>query len=176
MWILFTLFSIVVFLILPVEAYDASFSFMLVLGALLTGLPLYVELKKYLDGFKPDFAVVTIIMILGFLNFQSYNYRRDSLFDEKGKTTKAQITERETRFRKSKGSFYFNYRYTVDNETYYGEERVDFDVYFNFKLGPTIQIDYVEGRAGISRINKSSLIPDPRAHEDFMKWQKENAN
>jgi hypothetical protein len=176
MWILFTLFSIVVFLILPVEAYDASFSLILILGALFTGISLHNVFDKYFDGFKSIFAIVAIIMILGFLNIQSYNYRRDSLFDEKRKTTNAQVTERETRFRKSKGRFYFNYRYTVDGETYYGKERVDFDVYFNFKVGPTIKIDYVEGRPGISRINKSSLIPDPRAHEDFMKWQKENAN
>jgi hypothetical protein len=176
MWILFTLSSVAVFLILPVEVYDASPILILLAGASFNGLALYNVFEKYFDGFKSTLAIAAIIMILGFLNFQSYHYRRESLFDEKGKTTNAQITEREVSFRKSKGRYYFNYRYMVDGESYYETERVDFDVYFNPKLGPTIQIDYVEGRPGISRINKNSLIPDPRAHEDFMKWQKENSN
>jgi hypothetical protein len=176
MWMLFTLFSVVLFLILPVEVYDASPTLILLAGASFTGLALHNVFEKYFHGFKSTFAIVAITMILGFLNFESYHSRRESLFGEKGKTTNAQITEREMSFRKSKGRYYFNYRYTVGGESYYETERVDFDVYFNSKLGPTIQIDYVEGRPGISRVNKSSLIPDPRAHEDFMKWQKENAN
>jgi hypothetical protein len=173
MRILLTLIWITILLILPVEIYDYATVVILMVGGFLTGFLLYKLIKQYFPNFKSSFLIVLVIVGLGFLNLESYTYRRNNLFDTKGKTTTAEIVDRKMKRAKSKSIYYIYYRYMVNGQLYTEKDNVAFNVYFNFDLGPTITVDYVDGRPSISRINKSSLIPDPQAHDKFMKWQKE---
>jgi hypothetical protein len=173
MRILLTLIWIIILLILPIEIYDYATVVILMVGGFITGFLLYKLIKQYFPNFKSLVLIVLVIVGLGFLNFESYKYRRDYLFDTKGKTTTAEIVDREMKIAKSTSICYIYYRYMVNGQSYTEKDNVDFNVYFNFDLGPTIKIDYVDGRPCISRISKSSLIPDPQAHDKFMKLQKE---
>ncbi len=173
--ILLTLIWIVVLLILPIEVYDLLATAVIMLGAVLTGVLVFNSIKQFYPNFKSIFLIAIIVVGLGYLNIKSYKSRRAGLFKQNGKTIKADIVDRKTRHSKSTTFYYIYYHYMVDRQFYTEKDNVDFDVYFNFNLGPEINIDYVEGRPSISRISKSSLIPDPQAHDKFMKWQKENA-
>ena len=173
MRILLTLIWITLLLILPVEIYDYATVVILLVGGFLTGFLLYKLIKQYFPNFKSSVLIAFVSIGLVFLNLESYKYRRNNLFDTKGKTTTAEIVDRKMQRARSKGIYYIYYRYMVNGKSYTEKDNVNFNVYFNFELGPTIKVDYVDDRPSISRINKSSLIPDPQAHDKFMKWQKE---
>jgi energy-coupling factor transporter transmembrane protein EcfT len=172
MWILLTLIWIIILLILPIEIYDHSTVLILIAGVFLTGFLVYKLFKQILPNFKSPVLIFLFIVGFGYLNLESYKYRRNRLFDTKGKTTTAEVVDKKVKQAKSTSIYYIYYSYIVNGESYTEKDNVDFNVYFNFDLGPTINIDYVDGRPSISRINQSSLIPDPEAHDKFMKWQK----
>ena len=174
MRILLALIWIILLLILPVEIYDYETVIVLMIGGFITGLLLYWLIKQYFPNFKSIFLITLIIVGFGILNYKSYKHRRNSLFEKNGKSITAEIIDRKMTRVKSRSIYTIYYRFIVDGQLYTENDNVDFNVYFNFDLGPTIKVDYIDGRPSISRINKSSLIPDPQARDKFMKWQKEN--
>ena len=172
LWVAMALLIPAIFIMLPIEVYDLSPTLIVMLGAGLSGIMIHFALKSTIDlsGSMLNITVSLLATLLLFFNLTFYQSRRDGLLSSSGKTVNGRITERVLKNGK-KTSHHFEYTYQVAGKQYRASQKVDFDVYMNFELDDLI-IEYVEGRPSISRIKRSSLIPDPNAHEQFMEWQK----
>ncbi len=174
-WILASLFCVIIFLILPVELYDYAFTFAVMAGGICTGICIHQVVDQYFSNTHgASIIIVIVIMGLGYPNIKSYHFRRNLLFDRNGISTTGEIVDRKIKITRRPPAYYIIiYKYMANGGFYVKEDYVDFDVYMNYDLGPKITIDYVEGREGISRINKYSLVPNPNAEKEWKEAQEE---
>ncbi len=174
LWFSLSVVSIFTFLLLPIEFYDAAFTSLLFLAAVLTGFCVAKVINEILGEFKGITLVVIAMVLLQLANAGSYRFRRTNLLDDSSIITDGLIVDRSQYYRKSKGYYTLSYSYQTPGGILYGEQDVSFEIYMNTEIGPNVLIDYVPHRTSISRINIQNLIPNENAHKEFMEWQKNN--
>ncbi|PZX11683.1 hypothetical protein LX69_03095 [Breznakibacter xylanolyticus] len=145
------------FLFLTIEIYDVLHWFLVFFGPIISMyFIILISPKKYSFFKSPFYYIITAVILIATYEF-SYNYRRDRLFKENGKTIEAQIKDFTSFSLKHSTYHYVHYKYQLNDWSYFGIEEVCSEDYFQLRQNQIILIDYVDKRPWISRINVRSL-------------------
>ncbi len=174
MYLLLILLTELILLIIPINVYDKYLILILAVGALLQ-MWLFQRYEKKVLKKKKSGGLGLIALAFAIINVAAYQLRNEYVFQNyEVVTTDGTIVKRyRTGGGRTSVRNYLKYNFKAEGKTYEHANEVNYKVYAYYFTRNKIKVDYIKGSPTISRINKASLIEDPRYDELVKKANEE---